>query len=68
MAADLSQEAAAAEAGVDYKRWQRLEQGAVNPTVRTLVRVAGVLGKTFWSLIATEPASSSVPTPRKRRS
>lgn len=51
-AAGLTQEAAAAAAGIDYKRWQRIEQGAVNPTVRTLVRVAAALGTNLWALLA----------------
>ncbi|MBI4700813.1 MAG: helix-turn-helix transcriptional regulator [Deltaproteobacteria bacterium] len=48
----MTQEAAAAAAGIDYKRWQRIEQGAVNPTVRTLVRVAAALGTNLWALLA----------------
>lgn len=43
VASGLTQEAAAARADIDYKRWQRIEQGKVNPTVRTLLRVADVL-------------------------
>lgn len=65
LAADLSQEDAASAAGIDYKRFQRLEQGAVNPTVRTLVRVARALGTTFWALMITEPVASSTRS-RKR--
>jgi len=51
LAAGLTQEAAAARAGIDYKRWQRLEEGTVNATVRTLVRVSSALGVTFWGLL-----------------
>ncbi len=47
----LSQEAAAAEAKIDWRRWQRLERGAVNPTVKTLARVAAALRTTFWELL-----------------
>lgn len=50
-AARLTQEEAAAAASIDYKRWQRLEQGTVNATVRTLVRVADALGASFWDLV-----------------
>ncbi len=50
-AADLTQEDAAAAAGIDAKRWQRLEAGQVNPTVRTLVRVAEAVGTDFWALV-----------------
>lgn len=53
MAADLSQESAAARAGIDYKRWQRLEQGVVNPTARTLLRVADAVDTTFWDLLSS---------------
>ena len=51
-AAGLSQEDAAHRAGIDYKRWQRLEAGQVNATVRTLVRVSGAVKTDFWSLLA----------------
>lgn len=39
----ITQEEAANRAGIDYKRWQRLEQGTVNPTVATLARIAAAL-------------------------
>ena len=48
--AKLTQEDAAHLARIDYKRWQRLEAGDVNATVRTLVRVADALGVEFWAL------------------
>ena len=50
-ASGLTQEAAAALADMDYKRWQRIEQGAVNPTLRTLIRVAEVLDVDAWRLL-----------------
>ena len=50
-AAGLTQEDAAHRARIDYKRWQRLESGDVNATVRTLVRVAKALGVDFWTLV-----------------
>jgi transcriptional regulator with XRE-family HTH domain len=63
-AANMTQEDAAAAAGIDHKRWQRLEQGSVNPTVRTLSRVAMALGSTFWALLALPaPASDTPPAP-----
>ncbi len=49
--AGLTQEDAAAAARIDYKRWQRLEQGTVNPTIRTLIRVAAALEITVWELM-----------------
>ena len=51
MAQGMTQEAAAAASGIDYKRWQRLEAGAVNPTVQTLVRVADALGLSVWTVV-----------------
>jgi ribosome-binding protein aMBF1 (putative translation factor) len=45
--AGLTQEDAAASAGIDYKRWQRIEQGAVNPTIATLARIASALKMTL---------------------
>lgn len=53
--AGLSQEEAATLAGIDYKRWQRLEQGTVNATVRTLTRVAEALSSDFWKLMQSGP-------------
>jgi transcriptional regulator with XRE-family HTH domain len=61
---DLTQEKAAAAAGIDYKRWQKLEQGTVNATVRTLNRAAAVLGLTFWELVGGPPPKK--PRPRRR--
>jgi len=55
LAAGLTQEEAAATAGIDHKRWQRLEQGTVNPTARTLVRVSSALRTTFWDLLGPVP-------------
>ncbi len=51
LAAGLTQEAAAARAGIDYKRYQRLEAGGVNATMRTLLRVAEALGADGWGMI-----------------
>lgn len=66
VAAGMTQEEAAAAAGIDHKRWQRLEQGAVNPTARTLVRVATALGLTFWALLASPAGSGEPAAPAKR--
>lgn len=51
-AAGLSQEDAAHRAGIDYKRWQRLEGGRVNATVRTLMRASGAVKTDIWALLA----------------
>jgi transcriptional regulator with XRE-family HTH domain len=53
--AGLTQAEAAAAAEIDWRRWQRLENGAVNPTVHTLSRVAAALGLTFWELLGAVP-------------
>ena len=50
--ARLTQEQAASDSGIDYKRWQRLEEGSVNPTVKTLHRVAAALDVPFWDLFS----------------
>jgi len=39
----LTQEEAAARARIDYKRWQRIEAGQVNLTLKTLERIARTL-------------------------
>lgn len=74
----MTQEDAAHVAGIDYKRWQRLEQGDVNPTVKTLERVALALGTSFWNLVAVParrrkqaPANPAMPgrasAPKRKR-
>jgi len=59
--AGLTQEQAASVAGIDGKRWQRLEAGKVNPTIKTLVRVASALGGSFSQLLAKIGDSSAPP-------
>ncbi len=54
LAGGLTQEQAAARSRIDHKRWQKLEAGQANPTVRTLVRVADAIGVPFWQLMAVE--------------
>ena len=49
--AKLTQEEAADRARIDYKRWQALEKGRANPTLRTLIRVAEALETDFWILM-----------------
>jgi transcriptional regulator with XRE-family HTH domain len=51
----LTQEEAADRAGIDYKRWQRLESGTVNATLRTLLRVADALGTNVWEMLQGRP-------------
>ncbi len=64
LAADLTQEDAARVSGIPYKRWQRIEQGAVNPTVRTLAVIAHAIGVDFWELL--RPPQSTEGTRRER--
>ena len=47
----LKQERCAVDSDIDYKRWQRLEAGAVNPTFKTLVRASAGLDTTFWQMM-----------------
>lgn len=61
IAAGLTQEQAASDAGIDYKRWQRLEEGSVNPTVKTLHRIAVALVIPFWDLFAPIRRRTSAP-------
>jgi transcriptional regulator with XRE-family HTH domain len=56
--AGLTQEAVAAASGIDYKRYQRLEQGTVNATVGTLARVAGAIGVDMWQMLG-DPGTPS---------
>lgn len=43
-AKDLTQEEAASRAGFDFRYWGKIESGDLNPTLRTLFRVASALG------------------------
>lgn len=52
--ADLSQAEVARASGIDFRRYQRLEQGRVNPTIRTLLRVANALEVDIWALLSKE--------------
>jgi transcriptional regulator with XRE-family HTH domain len=68
--AGLTQEDAAAAAELDWRRWQRIEEGTVNATIKTLVRVARAVRKDFWSLLASETTGVAAPSrkpSRKRR-
>lgn len=51
-AAGMTQAEAARESGIALRRWQRIEQGAVNPTVRTLAVVAMAIDSDFWELLS----------------
>lgn len=53
--AGLTQEGAAAAASIDVKRWQRLEAGEVNATIRTLIRAAAACRMTIWELLDARP-------------
>lgn len=53
--AELTQERAAAEAGIGYKRYQRIEAGEVNLTLRTLHRLARALRVEPWQLLSGAP-------------
>jgi transcriptional regulator with XRE-family HTH domain len=55
VAAGLTQEKAAAEAGIGYKRYQRIEGGGVNLTLRTLHRIAKALHADYWHLVSGNP-------------
>jgi transcriptional regulator with XRE-family HTH domain len=62
-----TQEDTAAKAGIDYKRYQNVELGLVNVTMKTLVRIAVALDTTFWILVsAREHSARRVPRERRR--
>lgn len=48
----MTQEDTAATARIDYKRYQRLEAGTVNATIRTLARVAEALDTDLWTMLS----------------
>jgi transcriptional regulator with XRE-family HTH domain len=47
----LSQEAVALEAGMDQSQYSRIERGEVDPSIRTLTRIARALGTTPSELL-----------------
>lgn len=47
----LSQEAVAAEASMDQSQYSRIERGEVDPSIRTLTRVARALQSTPSELL-----------------
>jgi len=51
IAAGLTQEEAASRASIGYKRWQEIEGGRVNLTIRTIARVAAALDADFWDIV-----------------
>lgn len=63
LASGLTQEVAADLAGIDVKRWQRLEAGQVNATVKTLWRVAEATGVDVSALIVLGPAEAELGDP-----
>lgn len=67
----LSQEALAAEAGIDRTYVSRLERSLENPTVAVLERLAAALGADLGELFDPKPVASGPVAPlqkgRKRR-
>lgn len=59
MALGLTQEALAERAGLNYAQVQRLEQGLVNPTLRTLHSIAEGLNVPLSALFREEPAENA---------
>jgi len=57
---ELTQTQAAERAEIPLRQWQRVESGAVNVTLATLVKVAGVLGVEPADLLS-EPSKRRLP-------
>jgi transcriptional regulator with XRE-family HTH domain len=51
IARGLSQEAAADAAGMDQSQWWKIESGQVDPSVKTLARVAAAVGVSVSDLL-----------------
>ena len=49
--AGMTQRQVSEAAGIEFRRYRRLEAGAVNPTVRTLLRVAEAMQLNLWRLL-----------------
>jgi transcriptional regulator with XRE-family HTH domain len=68
--AGWTQQQAAESMGIDVKHLQKLEYGDLNPSLRTLVRVATAFGVTVGRLLAktsSRRVSRPVGRPRQRR-
>jgi len=66
--AGWTQQGAAEAMGLDVKHLQKLEYGELNPSLRTLVRVAGAFGITVGRLLAhTSRKRTERPVGRPRK-
>lgn len=63
VALGLSQEALAAEAGLDRTYVGRIERGEENPTVRVLEHLATALGENIVKLFDISAATDATPAP-----
>ena len=70
VAARLSQEALAVDAGIDRTYVSRVERGLENPTVAVLQRVAKALGADIVDIVAVPPTGkaklATLPPGRKK--
>ncbi len=65
---DLSQEAFAERAGLDYKHYQHVESGRKpNFTIETLAKMAKALGVEPWELLQPEAVAAEVGDRRQSR-
>lgn len=70
-AASLSAQKAAQRVRMNFRHWQKIEAGAINVTLQTLVRLSLALGVEAATLLAapspspdaTEPEASGKPKP-----
>jgi transcriptional regulator with XRE-family HTH domain len=69
LAIDLTQEEVAERSRIPYKRYQAVELGAANLTVKTLARLADALGLTIATLtgFSLPPPEASQPQRRVRK-
>jgi len=65
--AGLTQEQAAESASVPYKRYQAIEHGRANVTVKTIARVARGLRLSVWDLVGQGAASRKSPSRARSR-
>lgn len=52
LAAGISQETLSDLTGIAYRRYQTLEAGTANTTIKTLVRIADALEVDVWDLLS----------------
>jgi transcriptional regulator with XRE-family HTH domain len=63
----LSMNGVAADAGLSHTMISRVERGLRQPTLDTVLRIAGAIGVEFWPLLRTAEATSPLAKARRKQ-